>query len=358
MLINFLLKENLYCLNTFFQKPPQRKWTWKSPDDITKNEIDYIISNTRSICKDVTVLNKMSTGSDHRMVRADFYFDLQKERNKLTRKQRYPTIQQLTLKKDKYHRELQRRLQPADGLNIEQLSQNIETSIQISVKKICTTTAKKTSTNNKLSSSTLDLIKTRRNMVRGTVLYKETNKNIKKAIRKDIRTHNTKTIQETIEQNCNMKVLRSRLSNGKSNIIKLRTANGTILSNKKAILEEVENFYAKLYSTTKRDHGARTHVTNEGSEEIPHITTEEMEKALRQLKNSKCPGTDNITAKMIKLGDQTLLNSITALFNKCLHEGRIPEKWLEAEVILIFKKGDTTNIENYRPISLFIISRL
>lgn len=41
MIIDFLQKENLHCLPTFFQKLPQRKWTWASPDSIVRNEIDY-----------------------------------------------------------------------------------------------------------------------------------------------------------------------------------------------------------------------------------------------------------------------------------------------------------------------------
>lgn len=51
MLITFL--ENNYCiywLNTLFK---QRKWTWRSPDHKTKNEIDFVLSNNK-ICKDVS----------------------------------------------------------------------------------------------------------------------------------------------------------------------------------------------------------------------------------------------------------------------------------------------------------------
>lgn len=70
MLLDFLLQHRLYAMNTFFKKAPHRKWTWSSPDGVTKNEIDYIITNKREIVNDVTVLNKLLTGSDNRMVRA------------------------------------------------------------------------------------------------------------------------------------------------------------------------------------------------------------------------------------------------------------------------------------------------
>lgn len=37
LLLEFLLQHNLFAMNSFFSKSPQRKWTWKSPDGTTKN---------------------------------------------------------------------------------------------------------------------------------------------------------------------------------------------------------------------------------------------------------------------------------------------------------------------------------
>lgn len=54
-------------MNTFFNENPQRKWTRKSPNGITKNEIHYIITDKKNIVKDVTKINKISIGSDHRI---------------------------------------------------------------------------------------------------------------------------------------------------------------------------------------------------------------------------------------------------------------------------------------------------
>lgn len=55
---------------------------------------------------------------------------------------------------------------------------------------------------------------------------------------------------------------------------------------------------------------------------------------------------------MLKSGGSTLIHALELLFNKFLDEGKISKDWHNAEVILIFKKGDNTDIENYRPISL------
>ena len=38
---------NMIIGNTWFQQHPRRLWTWKSPDDNTKNQIDFILINKR-----------------------------------------------------------------------------------------------------------------------------------------------------------------------------------------------------------------------------------------------------------------------------------------------------------------------
>lgn len=40
-LVHLALENNLKIVNTFFNKPERRKWTWKSPNGITKNKIDH-----------------------------------------------------------------------------------------------------------------------------------------------------------------------------------------------------------------------------------------------------------------------------------------------------------------------------
>ncbi|GFO15032.1 craniofacial development protein 2-like [Plakobranchus ocellatus] len=38
---------NILVGNTWFQQPPRRKWTWKSPGDETRNQIDYMMISKR-----------------------------------------------------------------------------------------------------------------------------------------------------------------------------------------------------------------------------------------------------------------------------------------------------------------------
>lgn len=70
-------------MNSFFKKSEKRRWTWRSPNSNTKNEIDYVLTNEKLTVKDVSALNRFDTGSDHRLVRAKIEINLKRERNKL-----------------------------------------------------------------------------------------------------------------------------------------------------------------------------------------------------------------------------------------------------------------------------------
>lgn len=354
MLVNHLSKENLYCLNTFFKKPEQRKWTWKSPDGKTKNEIDYILSNSRNICTDVSILNQFDTGSDHRLVRASFRFNLKTERSKLIRTNRFPTAEELESRREDYQNELERRLEPTETLSrmdINELNRKITNDIHVATRKICMTPQKKKSP--KLQPETLQLIEQRKRTSRDTLGYQELNKKIHKEVRKNIRSYNTKMIENAIEDNSNMRVLRAKLSTGKHEITKMKDQQGTIISDKTGIAEHIKRFYTHLYTSTRPDPRATNKVIcNVGSEDIPEISKQEIKAALRQMKNRKSPGEDRITCEMLKMGGVVIERSLQILLNKCLLEGNIPDTWKNAEMVLLFKKGDNGNIENYRPISL------
>ncbi|EYC36870.1 hypothetical protein Y032_0849g2676 [Ancylostoma ceylanicum] len=57
-----------------FQKPTSLRWTWESLGGEYHNEIDHIIVNRRYCLTDVGVVPKFYTGSDHRLLRARFFF--------------------------------------------------------------------------------------------------------------------------------------------------------------------------------------------------------------------------------------------------------------------------------------------
>ena len=63
-----------------------RRWIWGSPDGNTKKEIDYIMTDRPSMVTDVTVINRVNIGSDHRMAMGSITLNTRAERRKLLNK--------------------------------------------------------------------------------------------------------------------------------------------------------------------------------------------------------------------------------------------------------------------------------
>ena len=74
--------------------------------------------------------------------------------------------------------------------------------------------------------------------------------------------------------------------------------------------------------------------------------------AFEKLKNHKSPGIDPIPAKLIKAGGKTIHCEIHKLIISIWNKEELPEEWKESIVVPIYKKGNKTDYNNYRSISL------
>jgi hypothetical protein len=84
---------------------------------------------------------------------------------------------------------------------------------------------------------------------------------------------------------------------------------------------------------------------------VPEPSLVEVEIAIGKLKSYKSPGTDQIPAEMIKAGGETLCSEIHKLICSIWKEEELPQQWKESITVLIYKKGDKTDCNNYRGIS-------
>ena len=89
MTIEFTLRNRLKIMNTFFQKPLKRKWTWKAPNGTVKNEIDYRRATRPDIVKDVNVITKANVGSNHRLVVSKIKIDTYFQRRRMVKRNNY-----------------------------------------------------------------------------------------------------------------------------------------------------------------------------------------------------------------------------------------------------------------------------
>ena len=80
----------------------------------------------------------------------------------------------------------------------------------------------------------------------------------------------------------------------------------------------------------------------------------EVELAIDKLKSHKSPGIDEIPAELIKAGGGTICLEIYKLITSIWKKEKLPEEWKESIIVPIQKKGDKTDCNNYRGISLLL----
>ena len=74
--------------------------------------------------------------------------------------------------------------------------------------------------------------------------------------------------------------------------------------------------------------------------------------AIAKVKRRKAPGPDDLPIEFFKELDEQHLGMVLKIFDDWWYNNHIPQDELQATVVLIFKKGNTKLLENYRPISL------
>ena len=85
------------------------------------------------------------------------------------------------------------------------------------------------------------------------------------------------------------------------------------------------------------------------------ISSSNVFSLLNKLSKSKATGLDNISAKLIRECADLISIPLCNIFNNSLSSGLFPDDWKCARVTPLFKQGERTDVNNYRPISVISI---
>lgn len=89
------------------------------------------------------------------------------------------------------------------------------------------------------------------------------------------------------------------------------------------------------------------------------INSETTTAYLSKIEIRKSTGHDGLSPKILKLSTPSLADPLTTLFNYCIRTSTLPSSWKMSNVSPIYKKGDTSDENNYRPVSVLpAISKL
>ncbi|KAI8427328.1 hypothetical protein MSG28_001907 [Choristoneura fumiferana] len=180
-------------------------------------------------------------------------------------------------------------------------------------------------------------------------------KEIQASIRKYRKAERIKVLKEQIEKTGGVKKGLKQLKDYTQWIPNMKTnnkgKNKKVTTERSAIAKVATEFYKKLYTDTERT------ITPDSDkdtreEQVPCILETEVINAIKTQKDGKAPGDDKISNEILKNTLTVISKPLTILFNKILETEQIPTQWTKSTIVLLHKKGDKNEINNYRPISL------
>ena len=118
----------------------------------------------------------------------------------------------------------------------------------------------------------------------------------------------------------------------------IKDENGNIVVNEKEVRERWRRYFSALLNEENQNHIEDVEVI-EGP--ILEISLDEVNGALKTMKNKRAPGPSGITSDMVKLAGETGIIELHRTLQKIASDKICPEEWQHSDTIALFKgKGD------------------
>ncbi|XP_028413644.1 uncharacterized protein LOC114536497 [Dendronephthya gigantea] len=85
---------------------------------------------------------------------------------------------------------------------------------------------------------------------------------------------------------------------------------------------------------------------------LNNVSDDFVRDALKSIKMNKAVGLEKLSARLLKVASDVISLVFTELINKSFSDGIFPKIWKSARVSALFKGGDKSRKDNYRPISI------
>lgn len=365
-LLEFVKDQRMYVANT--RRQNSKKWTWESPDGKTMNMIDLVLIEQKWM-KFVTQCRAFPSaeiGSDHRLVLCNVIMKITKKlkMGKDIEKVRYNT-EMIKKKMGDIRNEIEHELDVTTNYDMKTRVSNLETALKAAGESC---KIKKNIVKPWISDETWKLVEERRRLKvtkrqgeENKMKYKEVCQKIKKSARADKRrwiNGKCENVEKLIGENKTreayqlVRQLKGKLRNT-SRII--RDRNGNILTESKQIKDRWTEYIKDLFTDKNTYKKETLEVLRDRkivNEEESEITTEEITRAMNKMKNNKSTGKDDIPIELIRAGGPVVCKEIHKICQEIWDSGKWPEEWCKSVLVMLPKKGDLKDCNNYRSIAL------
>ena len=142
---------------------------------------------------------------------------------------------------------------------------------------------------------------------------------------------------------------------------KFKLSDGSITSDKQMISERFNDFFVNIGNSFWRGIPVVNTPPTEYMGErllcsifLEPVVPQELDEIIKSLKNG-APGSDGITAQILKTIRQSINGPACYLCNRSLTEGVFPDELKLTNVLPLLKSGDPLLFNNFRPVSLLCI---
>ena len=315
--VQFCEENELVITNTFFKHHPRRLYTWKSPGDVHRNQIDFITikKRYRNTVKNAMTYPGADMNSDHNPVVVKLKFRLKNTSARLLRKPKF----QLELLKDteiksrysayvsnRYQELMQEETEQCESVKeeIDKEWKCLKLSMEEAMKEVVPRTERQRK-QDWMTDDILDLMDDRRKVkIQDPNEYKRLDRDIRMRCknRKEEWYGNLCSEIEDLERRHNSRLLHKKVKDLvdrrkgiKSNSGCIRDKTGKLLFEQQEIEKIWVEYISELYDDEQRE-ARPIYDDNTG----PSITKEEVIWARKKLKDGKTAGSDDITTEGLK----------------------------------------------------------
>ncbi|KAI5708261.1 hypothetical protein M8J77_019306 [Diaphorina citri] len=375
-LTDFAARNKLFIRSTSFPHKKIHLGTWKIPGRPEVNQIDHVLISKRhySSITDVRAYRGPNVDSDHYLVKATMRERLAVLQNlKRTKRAKWDTCRlkndnnALTLYQETVRENLEKdEVRAGEGKTTEEKWEQTKRAILEAAKN--TVGEKRRERNSTWFDRECRDIIDKKNQARKVMLsrstrnnceaYKKLRKEAKRVLKKKKKDSMTEQIQEIEELNNQGEdrkfyaAMRRIKGSFQPRTQGCRNKNGTIETDERKVIERWTNHFKNLLNKNYPEENvpdANPTNTNPG-QDFP--SSEEVGAVIRKMKNNKAPGEDDIVAELIKYGGSSVEHAIHDIIKRVWIDEIMPDSWNVGVICPIHKKGDKSNCENYRGITL------
>ncbi|PZC74827.1 hypothetical protein B5X24_HaOG207140 [Helicoverpa armigera] len=360
-LLDFCITRELAVHNTRFKHHVRRLYTWVSPGDRCRNQIDYIMTSSRwnSSIQNVKTYPGADCGSDHNLLVAWMKLRLKRASKSKSRLCRKIDLTEAKTFRDQVDLKLKGR---EDTINTVTTTWNsLKSSITDTLREMTRAGTRQPKRKIFIQDETWEAIEKRKDLKtiglnKDDDEYKQRDREVQKLCRRDKNRHLTNICREIqahadrLQPGELFKKVRYLTRSFKPKTWVVEDEHGSAISELNEVAERWRQYCQDLYQDVTTS--VQAHSQPCSSEQEPPILFEELVQAIKTTKDGKAPGIDQITAEIIKALGEEALKLLHELCNKIWSTGEWPLDWTRSVILPLHKKGSTKVCDNYRTISL------